>query len=402
MIEYFVAHDELIIFKIAKNNFEVSEIHITYDLPTAITDFRNSIYNYFLGVDKSQEAKQQHVTTYTRLGYQLYQSLLQPVLKDTSQDRLTIILAGHLGFLPFEALLTTQVHQQDFRTMPYLLLDYSVAYCYSATLLREMQDKPHIPKKIFLGFAPTFEKDVVLGEKYTFEPLEYSQKEVEEVFDLVNKNGEFFKGTEATKENFQQTCEDYCIVHIATHGVMNSKNSENSFLAFSEVKDSTDNELLYVKELYNMHFSADLVVLSACETGVGELLESEGIASLARGFSYAGAKSIITSLWSVNDYATAEIMKALYQNLKEGQTKDQALQKAKLNLVNHAASELTAHPFLWSAFIHIGSEAPLPQPKKEKEGSIILSIFGALHWLFVGIIALGATWAIFRKILGLN
>lgn len=387
VIEYFIGEKELIIFRIGKYKFDIFREKIKTDLATDISLFRESIYNYFLKTKRVDPLKKdQYLKQYNELGHKLYNVLLAPVLKDVSEERLTIIVTGHLGLLPFEALLTQPYQSDNFKKAPYLVKDYAVSYCYSASLLKEMKDKPHRAEKIFLGFAPEFDSKVLIEGKYKFDPLEHSRTEVTNIFSTVDMMGEVFDGPTATKKNFKEKCQDYCVVHIATHGGINNKNSEASFLAFSEVKDSNDNELLYVKELYNMNMTAELVVLSACETSVGKLQESEGIASLARGFSYAGAKSIITSLWAVNDFATAEIMQQLYKNLKNGMPKDKALQVAKIYLINSASKE-AAHPFLWSAFIQIGDQSPLPMPEVEKkEGSFILAIFGMMHWIFIGII----------------
>ena len=99
----------------------------------------------------------------------------------------------------------------------------------------------------------------------------------------------------------------------------------------SKVNDSIeDNNRLYVRELYNMELNADMAVLSACETGLGELKRGEGIIGLARAFTYAGAKSTINSLWSVDDAKTKKIMELFYTNIKDGMAKDEALHKAKL------------------------------------------------------------------------
>jgi len=298
---------------------------------------------------------------------------------------LMIILAGNLGFLPFEALLTDDVSNNNFKEYPYVIKKYAVGYCYSATLLHEMQTKEHIPQKIFLGFAPEFDSDVKLDGRYSFNPLEHSQQEVIDVHELIG-TGNIFTGAQATKENFQENCEGYCILHIATHGFMNSNDSKNSFLAFSSSADSTSNELLYVRDLYNMHLTASMVVLSACETGLGELYESEGIASLARGFAYAGAKSIITSLWAVNDYTTAEIMKFMYKHIQAGMNKDEALFQAKNEFLAAAASHQVAHPFLWSAFIMIGDESPRPGTRMKKGSTNYTIIFTSLVALIVAII----------------
>ena len=118
-------------------------------------------------------------------------------------------------------------------------------------------------------------------------------------------------------------------------------------------KNAEDGEqFLYNRDLYNLTLNAEMVVLSACETGIGELQKGEGIISLARGFSYAGAKSIITTLWSINDEKSKELMLSFYSNLKEGQTKDAALRQAKLDFIHKYSHR--AHPFFWAAFIPIG------------------------------------------------
>ena len=157
----------------------------------------------------------------------------------------------------------------------------------------------------------------------------------------------------ATKETFEKIVGDYRIVHLATHGKANDKIGDYCFLAFTEQKDSLQNELLYVRDIYNLSLNADLVVLSACETGIGELKRGEGVISLARAFAYSGAKSLITTLWSVNDKSTMQIMEGFYRQLKKGASKDAALWKAKQVYLEKSKHE-QAHPFFWSAFIPIG------------------------------------------------
>ncbi|MEK7256289.1 MAG: CHAT domain-containing protein, partial [Bacteroidota bacterium] len=119
--------------------------------------------------------------------------------------------------------------------------------------------------------------------------------------------------------------------------------------------DSLENELVFVKDLYTMRIHAALVVLSACETGIGELQRGEGIVSLARGFSYAGASSIVTTLWSIDDRSSAEIMVAFYQYLKKGLPKDEALRQAKLGYLKASKGRNTSHPLYWAAFVPVGS-----------------------------------------------
>jgi CHAT domain-containing protein len=154
------------------------------------------------------------------------------------------------------------------------------------------------------------------------------------------------------------TAGDYRILHLATHGRADNRVGDYAFLAFSEIKDSIENELLYVKDLYNLELNADLVVLSACETGIGKLQRGEGIISLARAFAYAGAKSIVTTLWEVNDKSTSELMRYFYRELKLGKDKDEALRLARQRYFDKAAPR-GLHPFFWAAFVPVGDMRPV-------------------------------------------
>jgi CHAT domain-containing protein len=138
----------------------------------------------------------------------------------------------------------------------------------------------------------------------------------------------------------------------------NNDHPDFSLLAFTEIQDTIENEYLYSGDLYNLRLNADLVVLSACETGLGKMSRGEGILSLARGFAYAGSKSILTTLWSVNDQATAIIVEGFYKHIKAGKSKDEALQLSRLEFLEKTDNK-TAHPFLWAPFIMIGDTAPI-------------------------------------------
>ena len=102
-----------------------------------------------------------------------------------------------------------------------------------------------------------------------------------------------------------------------------------------------------------MKLNADLAVLSACNTGIGDVMRGEGIMSLARGFMYAGCPSIVMSLWSVNDEASSSIMEGFYRNLAEGVDKDEALRQAKIAYLDKTGRR-DAHPYFWAAHVLIG------------------------------------------------
>lgn len=175
--------------------------------------------------------------------------------------------------------------------------------------------------------------------------------------------GDVFSDTSATEKRFNEVAGNYRILHLSTHGKADDRVGDYSYLVFSPQKDAIENELLYCRDIYNLSLNADLVVLSACETGIGKLRRGEGIISLARAFAYAGAKSIVNSLWSVNDASTQELMVGFYKGLKKGDTKSQALAQAKRRFLEEpSAAEKSRDQQLklrWEDFRHRISGAGL-------------------------------------------
>ena len=171
--------------------------------------------------------------------------------------------------------------------------------------------------------------------------------------------GVFFNGTFANEQAFKETAKDYGIIHLAMHGVLDNRSPILSSLVFSEDTTVTEDNFLRAYEIAQLDLNADLVVLSACETGYGQFQQGEGIMSLAHSFTYAGASSVLMSLWQVNDFSTGVIMKGFYTNMAKGMPKDKALQKAKLMYLQEATTDLTQHPAFWAAFVQQGNNEPL-------------------------------------------
>ena len=239
---------------------------------------------------------------------------------------MTVIPDGALGYLPFDALLKQQPQEaRNFKDFDYLLRYHSISYCYSATLLQEMIDLRYEDTEKKLGaFAPLFPP----GNGCDLSTLEFNQTEAQRIGELIE--GDLYLAEAANEQTFVEAASNYEILHLATHGEANDEAGAYSYLAFTCLEDSVENELLYAKELYNLRLKAKMVVLSACQTGIGELQKGEGIISLARGFSYAGAKSVVTTLWSINDKNAEQLMTLFYRELTKGVDKDIALQQAKL------------------------------------------------------------------------
>jgi len=191
--------------------------------------------------------------------------------------------------------------------------------------------------------------------------LTAARKEVELLSE--NVSGLFVFDTLASERFFKEKASTYAVIHLAMHGILNKQEPMLSSLAFTEDNDSLENNFLQAYEISKMELNADLVVLSACETGFGKFERGNGIASLARAFMYAGAPAMIVSLWQVNDYTTSVIMEIFYYNLAKGMHKDEALRQAKMQFIE-SSEGITAHPAFWSPFVLIGNDSPTSISRK--------------------------------------
>jgi len=181
--------------------------------------------------------------------------------------------------------------------------------------------------------------------------LPASRGEVLAIAEMYRPGAIAYFGEQATEQRVKQLRRNTRIVHFAVHALINHRSPLNSGLALSipaRAGVGQDNGLLQAWEiLEQVRIDADLVTLSACETAVGQDAGGEGLLSLTRAFHHAGARSVLASLWRVDDQATAELMKQFYIHLRAGKTKGQALQAAQRTI---ATNRSWAHPFYWAAF----------------------------------------------------
>ena len=184
--------------------------------------------------------------------------------------------------------------------------------------------------------------------------LPYSGEEIYKAAKILN--GKTLVGKEASLEDITKILAHYKVLHFATHGKANKEKGKFSYLALSPLYPQYR---LYARDISQMDLNnPELVVLSACESGAGEMQAGEGIISIAKSFIQSGAQSIVTTLWNVNDEKTKELMTHFYQNLKKGMPKDEALQSDKLSYLKQNKGEFS-NPLYWSAFIGIGNMMPL-------------------------------------------
>ena len=352
IVEYFPGIESVYIFVINQGGFTVKRIPLPPNFSLLIYSFSSSIQQFSY---VSSNAIADNVRYYRESALQLYQVLFEPI-RDLLGDEVIIIPGGELETLPFEALLTKAPDKKTpFNDYPFLIRDFAISYNYSASLLREMKSRPlTTSRRPYLGVAPEFLPDDPNG----LTALHYNEKEIRNIRRLVR--GEMLLNTQATKSAFLDIQQHYRILHLATHGLSNSSESNFSYLAFGigDGNRTPEESLLYVKEIYNLSTNAEMVVLSACQTGVGELQKGEGIASIARSFSYAGARSLLATQWSVDDKTTSQLMELFFRNIKNGMSKDQALRAAKLQFIAKS-NRRDAHPYFWAAFVPIGDMTPI-------------------------------------------
>ncbi len=349
-VEYALTDSTIYIFVINNNESRIFKEPLD-SVNKEIAEFR-SILNqlHISSINEKTHNK------YVNAAFSLYQRLLSPGDNKIPGDRLIIVPDGILGYIPFEALLTEDSQQSSSKDLPYVLQQYAITYANSATLQFDLL--PGLKtnaKKLFYGSAPFINDPEINSGGVSSNPmnlnaLPHTFNEVKTISELIG--GDIYTGSEAVLSNFLENGKSYKIIHIATHGIIDDEFPMNSAIYFYPGSSSEQNKLT-TTDLFNLRFDADMVVLSACNTGYGKLSKGEGIMSLARGFSYAGVPSVTMSLWSINDASTARLMNYYYEYLKKGLTKDDALRKAKLDYIDQS-DRVFAYPYYWSGLIVIG------------------------------------------------
>lgn len=371
VLEYFTSDDDIFIFALTRSGFEISAVPRDSTFDSALTAFTGSV--------KTVTGK----AAYVRSAARLHDFLIKPVAARVADcPRWIIIPDGELYQVPFEALLTANVAlagQVDDRALPYLLTQREISYHYSVTLFLKNRSAPGTGSQsgVFAGFAPVFSAGrkngqlleitipgfnavqadatsyLILREGGSLEELPHSEIELQSIAAIFPNRSRVFLHEYATEENFKNNAGGYKYLHVATHGFINNENPKLSNLAFSQPPqaDSLHDGILFSGEIYNLALNADLLVLSACQTGAGQIVKGEGLMSLTRGFLYSGARNIVASLWKVHDEHTSRLMVEFYRQIAAGKSYSAALREAKLKMITNPE---TAAPQSWAGFVLIG------------------------------------------------
>jgi CHAT domain-containing protein/tetratricopeptide (TPR) repeat protein len=371
LLQYIVGKEKSFLFAVNKD----SMIVVTIDVKKEILEQKiRELIQPLHGVTNLSDIKYD-------LGkaHELYKILIAPVeefLVDGNQH-LQIIPDGILFYLPFEALVVNIGDQEEkddlwyssYRVANYLINRYKISYSQSANMLdpklrSNVKDEEIVGELIAFGDPNYFgieEEELQMRSNFgwNFHPLRFSKDEVKSIGKLF-KPSKVFINEEANEENVKINAENYKILHFSAHGLMDEKQSLYSGIALTQDDDETEDGFLQAYEVYNMDLNAELVTLSACKTGLGTLKNGEGILGLTRAFIYAGARSVLVSLWNVADHSTTNLMKNFYDKWRNnGLSHVAALQQAKLQIMKETTEiggqEVSyAHPFFWAPFIIVG------------------------------------------------
>ena len=275
-----------------------------------------------------------NIQLFTKTSFELFEALQ---FSNLEKSKNTIIIPdGLLNFVAFDALVTQKTTSKKYSEIPFLVHQNKLAYQTNATFY--IKNTPTEKQNTIVGFFPIFEN--------TNAELLYSKEEAKA---LLPFKALLFMNEKATKANFLKNSSQYSILHLSTHGTSGSF-SEPATLVFYD-------DLMLLNELYalqNCH--PQLVVLSACETGIGKLQKGEGAMSIARAFQYAGAENILFSLWKINDYASAQLMTNFYEDYAKSNSFFEANYNSKIAyLENSDIANAKKSPYYWSAFVYYGA-----------------------------------------------
>ena len=342
IVEYYTNAEGLVCSVITKNNFNLFPINSTFK----VQDKSDSLLIYL---------KNHNVGAYCKTAKLLFDTVLNPYIKNISKEinHLIIVPHGKLSQIPFDALVLNKT--SNYSKADFLIKHYNISYALSCNLLFNGNVTNALNKNI----------SVISPEYNQYSKLPFSKTLINELksdFNVFN-----FKLNDTPQNN--------SILQISAHAFCDYQNSRNSYVLLS------DNQKLYLNEISNTKLNYKLAILNACETANGDIETGEGVINFSRHLYLAGIKSTITTLWKVDDEATATVISNFYTELKNGNNTITSLHNAKLNYIENAKSIDDYDPYYWAGLIYTGKDLTL-----ETNLYLAYSIIGIA--LFLGLFAL--------------
>lgn len=359
VLDFFIGEENIWILSLFNDEKTITKKPLDNIWRNKLLSYKNSLVDYKKILD--EESGQAVYNQFIKQSKEIHDYFLAESLSElpSTVTSLIVIPDGILNFIPFETFLKTDknTEQGDYRKLDYLITHFNMSYAYSLSLINRRVKENKKTKFNYSGFAPKYDLDTSLNNQLLVPLMDLpsARKTIEE--SAVLFNGKSYMSGLATKANFLDFASESSILQIAMHCIIDNNSPMETKLMFSA---NTENDTSYLKasDLYNMELDNQLSVLTACNTGSGNIREGEGVISLSRAFTYAGSPSLVMSLWNVPDVQTASLVKSFFENLNNGAPKDQALKKAKLQYLSEAPKS-ASHPLYWAGFILSGDTQPI-------------------------------------------
>ncbi len=366
-ISFYNSSSHIYSLYISRENISFNQIPLTKPLSVTIDSLKFLLRRPLLSLDQRND--------YQDYSVNLYQKLLQNIV-EPHIARLLVAPCPLLYGLPLETLLTDELEGNDlynYHKWPYAWKSLELCYVFSGTLYKGGNFYRKKTPYTYLGYAPDYGQEHFsisrVSNRRDVGELRYNTTEVlkvDSLFHLLGEKHQIYLNYNATKEAFMQTSGSAQILHVALHAFAGEDSVNIPYLLFAPDSSvfgrqvNIDTNRLYSYEVPLLDVSSELLILSACNSGLGRVVSGEGVMNFARAFRIAGVPNTIMSLWEVDDFAPSEIIPSFVSGLKLGLTKTQALNEARrAYLENPIVDNKLKSPFFWSHFILVGNPAPM-------------------------------------------
>jgi CHAT domain-containing protein len=344
-LEYVVTKEQVYLFALTKDKSDNALNLKVYPLAIKSDDLAGK-------VNRFHDALSEKRPTYVAVARELYSLLVKPAEQQLRGiETICIVPEGFLWNVPFQALMPTDGH--------YLLEDHAVYYAPSLGVLREMtrESERRAQNASLIAFGnPVIGKDEQRNTELC--PLLEAEAEVTSIARSFEPGDrKVFIGHKASEKQFKALAQNYSIIHLATHGVIDNRQPLYSHLLLTKTDGDPENDgLVEAREIMDMNLRADLAVLSACETANGKISPGEGVMGMSWAFFVAGTRSMLVSQWRIDSSSTSQLMATFYQVIKPDREsgsvrKARALREAALRLQKN---DRYHHPFFWAGFVLVG------------------------------------------------
>ncbi len=409
LLEYSLGRDASYLWAVTKAKVALYKLADRAAIDKLATDLRaqlipSKLQRRIVGIDVMADSQRglgvsatpfaEDAAAFTQASSALYQAVIAPAAGMLGENRLLIVADGALNYVPFEALVTS-ASGADYSSLPYLIKTNEIIYSPSASVVSviRQQNANRTGRTMLIVADPVFNSndarskgatasavaagtrglgiqsalaDVAEGNSVPTDAkmqglplarLAGTRVEAEQIGKLAKASGaqaDTWLDLDASEDNVEtRDISKYRVLHIATHGLLNAERPQFTGVVLSLVGNKSEDGFLRTDEVFNLRLGSPLVMLSACETGLGKEKRGEGVMGLTRAFMYAGAPTVGVSLWSVADKSTAELMTDFYKRLfaSNETSGSAAMREAQLAMIS---GKKYSAPFYWAPFVLVG------------------------------------------------